>query len=75
MADKRSIHTVPHKEGWANKRAGSNKASRVYDTKKEAQEAGRETAKRSRTEHLIHKQDGTIGERNSYGSDPYPPPG
>ncbi len=28
---------------------------------------------REKTEHLIHKKDGTIGERNSYGNDPYPP--
>jgi hypothetical protein len=21
-------------------------------------------------EHIIHKEDGTVGERNSYGSDP-----
>jgi hypothetical protein len=25
---------------------------------------------RDKAEHIIHKQDGTIGERNSYGSDP-----
>lgn len=75
MADKRPIHTVSHEGGWANKRAGSGKASKVFDTKSEAQAAGRETAKRSGTEHLIHKKDGTIGDRNSYGNDPYPPEG
>jgi hypothetical protein len=30
---------------------------------------------RERTEHLIHNLDGTIAERNSYGSDPFPPRG
>ncbi len=30
---------------------------------------------RDSTEHLIHKQNGQIGERNSYGNDPHPPPG
>jgi len=75
VADKRPVHTVPHKDGWANKRAGSERASGVYDTKKEAQAAGRQTAKSSGTEHLIHKKDGTIGERNSSGNDPYPPKG
>jgi hypothetical protein len=40
MADKRPVHTVPHEDGWANKRAGSERASGVYDTKKEAQAAG-----------------------------------
>jgi hypothetical protein len=32
-------------------------------------------AKARKTEHLIHNMDGTIAERNSYGSDPYPPAG
>lgn len=26
-------------------------------------------------EHLIHNLDGKIGERDSYGNDPYPRPG
>ncbi len=29
---------------------------------------------RTKTEHVIQNMDGTIAERNSYGSDPYPPP-
>jgi hypothetical protein len=31
---------------------------------------GRGRARQDQTEHVIHKQDGTIGERNSYGHDP-----
>jgi len=70
MAKSKAVHTVPHKDGWANKRAGASRASGVYATKKAAQEAGRTAAKNSKTEHLIHRKDGTIGERNSYGNDP-----
>ena len=36
----------------------------------EAQAAGRSTAMRDKVEHLVHKRDSTIGERNSYGNDP-----
>lgn len=75
MADKRPIHTIPTDNGWGNKRSGSDRVSRNYDTKKEAEAAGRDTARRSKTEHMIHRKDGTIGERNSYGTDPYPPRG
>lgn len=75
MADKRPVHTVKHGDGWANKREGSPSVAKVYDTKKKAQEAGRDTAKKSRTEHVIHNKDGRIGEKNSYGRDPFPPPG
>jgi len=65
-----AVHTVPHDKGWANKRAGANKVSKVYRTKAEAQRAGRLTAMRDKVEHIIHTADGKIGERNSYGNDP-----
>ena len=41
-----------------------------YRTKEEAVAAGRAEAKRRSTEHVIHLEDGSIGERNSYGRDP-----
>ncbi len=75
MTKKPEVHTVPHGDGWANRRAGSDRVNKVYSTKAEAQAAGRETACREQTEHLIHRRDGTIGERNSYGNDPHPPKG
>ena len=74
MANKPTTQS-PHGDGWATKREGSDRVSKTFDTKKEAQDAGADTARREKTEHLIHKKDGTIGERNSYGNDPYPPPG
>ncbi|WP_419909916.1 DUF2188 domain-containing protein [Candidatus Poriferisodalis sp.] len=74
MPKKPAIHTVPHGDGWANRREGSSRVFDTHPTKAEAQAAGREAAMRDSTEHLIHKQNGQIGERNSYGNDPYPPP-
>lgn len=65
-----AIHTVPASGSWENKRAGEDAALSRHDTKQEAVEAGRAQAMRDETEHIIHEQDGTIGERNSYGSDP-----
>ena len=65
-----AVHTVTHGKGWANKRAGANKVSKVYKTKAETQRAGRLTAMRDKVEHIIHTADGKIGERNSYGNDP-----
>lgn len=69
------VHTVPHGDGWANRGEGSDRVSKTFDSKVEAQAAGRRTAQNDKTEHLVHKKDGTIGERNSYGNDPYPPRG
>jgi hypothetical protein len=68
------IHTV-HKGGeWVNEVEGGSEISR-HSTKEEAVDAGREAARASRTEHVIHHLDGTIAERNSYGNNPFPPPG
>lgn len=75
MADKKNVHTVPTDVGWANRREGGERASSTHDTKAEAQAAGRGAAKKDGVEHLIHKKDGTIGDRNSYGNDPHPPKG
>lgn len=75
MAKKKDIHTVPHGDKWANRREGAPRVSKLYDTKKEAQAAGRDMARRDHVEHYIHNRDGRIGERNSYGRDEYPPKG
>jgi hypothetical protein len=37
--------------------------------KADVQKEGRERARKNKVEHVIQKQDGTIGERNSYGGD------
>ena len=65
-----AIHTVPASGRWENKRAGEGSALSRHETKEEAVEAGRAQAIRDQAEHIIHEEDGRIGERNSYGSDP-----
>ena len=70
-----AIHTVPHEGGWANKAAGSDEILSRHDVKDDAVAAGRDRARQLQAEHVIHKEDGTIGERNSYGSDPTSSPG
>ena len=75
MPKKPPVHTVKHDDGWANRREGSDRVSKVFHTKADAQAAGRDTARREKTEHVIHSKDGRIAERNSYGNDPHPPKG
>jgi Uncharacterized protein conserved in bacteria (DUF2188) len=67
---KGDVHTLPHKGGWANKIEGSSRVANTALKKAEAQAKGREMAIRRRVAHLIHNKDGTIGQRNSHGSDP-----
>jgi hypothetical protein len=72
---KKPVHTVPHDDGWANRREGADRVSQVFDTKREAQDAGRDTARREHVEHVIHNRNGQIGEKNSYEPDKFPPRG
>ncbi len=75
MARKRNQHVVPTEDGWAVKRAGSPKATKVFDTQQEAIERGREIAKNQQSELLIHGRDGRIREKNTFGQDHCPPKG
>ena len=68
-------HVVPRNGKWAVRKSGSTRVSRYFKTQGEAIEAARDIAKRERTELYIHGSDGRIRERNSYGNDPFPPPG
>jgi hypothetical protein len=69
------IHTV-HKDGqWLNEVEGGSEFGGSHATKEDAVAAGRARAQRDGTEHVIHNQDGTIGDRKSYGNDPASRPG
>jgi hypothetical protein len=69
------IHTVHRPNGWANIKPGAARPAKVFDTKAEAQAAGRKTAINQHAEHIVHNKDGKISEHNSYGNDPFPPKG
>ena len=73
MSRKRDIHVVPHGDGWATKKEGSQRAGVVTDTQKAAIERAREQAIRQKVEVVIHRKDGTIRDSDSYGNDPNPP--
>ena len=71
-----SRHVVPNKEGgWGSKKAGAQKSSKNFDTKKEAEQWSREKSKKEGSELTIHKKDGTIQRKDSHGNDPCPPKG
>lgn len=71
---RKSNHVVSSKEhGWAVRKSGASRASRSFDTKVAAVKYGRTISKHERTELYIHKKDGTIQNRNSYGNDSFPP--
>jgi hypothetical protein len=69
------IHTVFKDNQWINEVEEGNAFGGAHATKEEAVSAGRARAERDQTEHVIHNQDGTISERNSYVNDPASSPG
>jgi hypothetical protein len=69
-------HVVPRARGeWAVRNSGAAKATRVFDTQAEAIRFGRDAARKDGVELYVHRRDGTIRERDSYGRDPHPPKG
>ncbi len=75
MSNKRNQHVVPHVDGWAVKGAGSERATKVVPTQREAIGIARGIAQNQQSEMLIHGENGRIRERDSYGNDPHPPKG
>lgn len=68
-------HVVSHPDGWAVRGEGNEKVTSVHPTQREAIEVARDIARNQQSELLIHGEDGQIRERNSYGTDPFPPKG
>lgn len=67
-------HVVRNPEGgWAVKKGGSTRATKVHQTQAEAIEHGRTIAKSQKAEFYVHDRDGRIREKDSYGGDPHPP--
>jgi hypothetical protein len=67
-------HVTPNTTGgWSVRQSGASRASRNFETQKEAIEFGRRLARNESTELYVHRRDGTIRSRDSYGNDPYPP--
>lgn len=67
---KKNQHVVPNGDKWAVKGAGNEKNTRVVSTQKEAINVAREIAKNQQSELIIHRLDGRIRDKDSFGNDP-----
>ncbi len=72
---RKNQHVVPHKDGWAVKGEGNQRATSTHSTQQQAIDAARGIAKNQQSEILVHGRNGQIRERDSYGHDPFPPKG
>lgn len=66
-------HVVPHNGGWAVRIAGSNRIASKHETQQAAIQQARLDAIRDKGEVVIHRPNGQIRDKDSYGSDPNPP--
>jgi len=69
-------HVVPHPDGgWQVKGAGNSRATVRTTTQSEARSIARGIAINQGSEMIVHRPNGQIREKNSYGKDTFPPKG
>jgi Uncharacterized protein conserved in bacteria (DUF2188) len=67
---------VPTNNGkWGVRGEGNNRLTVIENTQRQAIERARDIAQNNRSAVIIQGEDRKIRERNSYGSDPFPPKG
>lgn len=66
-------HVVRRGNEWAVRGEKNTKDTSVHSTQQAAINAAREIAMNKKAEVVIHGLDGKIRDKDSYGSDPYPP--
>lgn len=70
---KKNVHVVPSGNKWVVKTEGSDKPVSTHRTQKTASEAGRTVAQQNESELVIHRPNGQIRDKDSFGNDPNPP--
>ena len=68
-------HVVPHNGSWAVRGDNNKRVTSTHKTQKDATNVARNIARNQKSEVVIHRPDGRIRDKNSYGNDTYPPKG
>ena len=66
-------HVVPRSGRWAVLGEGNERASSIRRTQEGAIRDAVRIARHERSEVVIHRRDGKIRDKDSYGHDPNPP--
>ena len=69
----RNQHVVPHGQRWAVRGDGNRRATRVLESQVQALDVARTIARNQGSDVVIHRRDGTLQGKDSYGRDPFPP--
>jgi uncharacterized protein YdaT len=72
---RKNQHVVPHRDGWAVRGEGNSRVTSTHRTQAEAISAARIIANSMKTEVVIHRPNGRIRDKDSYGRDLFPPKG
>lgn len=72
---KKNQHVVPAGDQWGVRGEGNERLTSRHNTQRQAAEVARDIARREQSEVVIHRPDGRIRDRDSYGNDPHPPKG
>jgi hypothetical protein len=70
---KKNVHIVPAGNKWAVKTEGAAKPISTHLTQQTAAEAGKKVAQHNQSELVIHRPNGQIRDKDSYGNDRVPP--
>lgn len=68
-------HVVKREDDWAVRGEGNSKDTSRHRTQEDARQAAREIAINQKSEVVIHRPNGRIRDKDSYGNDPHPPKG
>lgn len=66
-------HVVPNNGNWQVKREGAERATKNFTRQQEAIDYARGIANNQQGELIIHRRNGTIRDKDSYGNDSCPP--
>jgi len=71
MPKQGDVHVVRSDNGgWVVRIEGNARARSTHKSQTEAAKAGREIARKNKSELLVHGRDGKIRDRSTYGNDP-----
>lgn len=70
---KKNQHVVPRGNKWAVVGEGNTRATAITNTQGQAINVAKPIAQNNRSEVVIHRPNGQIRDKDSYGNDPNPP--
>lgn len=71
--NKKNQHVVPKGKDWEVKGEGNIRATAIVNTQAKAIKIAKEIAINQKSEVVIHRPNGTIRDKDSYGHDSNPP--